>query len=126
MSYAQYIKQIGRGMNGARELPADDAERLCAAMLDGGVPELELGAVLLALRMKTESLSELLGFHQAQQDLEAKTAAAWIRKALQGGVALPLPIVNQLACCLYGSGYCADFNEAKAIIAVELRSPLVA
>ena len=60
------------------------------------------------------------------QEMEAKATAAWIRKALQGGVALPLPIVNQLACCLYGSGYCADFNEAKAIIAVELRSPLVA
>jgi anthranilate phosphoribosyltransferase len=325
MSYAHYLKEIGRGMNGARELPPEDAQRLYAAMLDGGVPELELGAILLALRMKSESLSELLGFHQAlservarlhsptgkartvvvptyngarsqpnlmplvvlllqrlgvpvlvhgtldgngrvasalvfrelgvlpcltltqaqdaldqkglafvptallspglanllslrqrlgvrntahtlakiidpfegaglrlvcmthpdylqkmrdlflatgelallmrgtegeayanpskrprielyrdgamqvlfeqehmtpqpqaPQDLEAKAAAAWIRKALQGGVALPLPIVNQLACCLYGSGYCADFNEAKAIIAVELRSPLLA
>ncbi len=61
----------------------------------------------------------------ALQNLEAKATAAWIRECLQGGVALPLPILNQLACCLYGSGYCADFNEAKAIIAVELRSPLV-
>lgn len=323
MSYAQYIKEIGRGMNGSRELPPEEAERLYAAMLDGGVPELELGAILLALRMKTESLNELLGFHQALSarvarlrppggkarpvvvptyngarsqpnlmplvvlllqrlgvpvlvhgtlegngrvasalvfrelgvppcatltqaqdaldqkglafvptallsaslanllalrqrlgvrntahtlakiidpfggaglrlvcmthpdylqrmrelflatgelalvmrgtegeayaspnkrprielyrdgavqvlfeqehmtpqaqapgELEAKATAAWTRKALQGGVALPLPILNQLACCLYGSGHCADFNQAKAIIAVELRSPL--
>lgn len=325
MSYARYIKEIGRGMHGSRELPPEDAQQLYAAMLDGGVPDLELGAILLALRMKTESLNELLGFHQAlservarlrpptgkarpvvvptyngarsqpnlmplvvlllqrlgvpvlvhgtldgngrvasafvfrelgvlpcvtltqaqdaldqkglafvptallsaglanllalrqrlgvrnsahtlakiidpfgggglrlacmthpdylqkmrelflatgelalvmrgtegeayanpnkrprielyrdgaaqvlfeqehmmpqaqaPQDLEAKATAAWIRKALQGGAALPLPIVNQLAGCLYGSGYCADFNQAKAIIAVELRSPLVA
>ena len=325
MSYARYIKEIGHGSSGARELPAEDAQQLYSAMLDGGVPDLELGAILLALRMKTESLSELLGFHQAlservarlhppagrsrtvvvpsysgarsqpnlmplvvlllqrlgvpvlvhgtlegngrvasalvfrelgvlpcltltqaqdaldrdglafvptallssglanllalrqrlgvrssahalaksidpfggeglrlvcmacpddlqrmrelflatgelallmrgtedeayadpnqrprielyrdgavqllfeqehlvrqvqpPQALEAKASAEWIRRALQGGVALPLPIVNQLACCLYGSGYCADFNEAKAVIAVELRSPFVA
>jgi len=321
MSYARYIKEIGRGAKGSRELTVDDARQLYAAMLDGGVPELELGAVLLALRMKTESLSELLGFHQAlservtrlrpragrartllvpsyngarsqpnlmplvvlllqrlgvpvlvhgtlegngrvasalifreldllpcltltqaqdaldqdglafvptallssglahllalrqrlgvrntahtlvkmidpfagaglrlvcmthpdylqrarelflatgevalvmrgtegeayanpnkrprielyrdgaaqllfeqehmtpqaapPQELEAKATATWIRKALQGSVALPQPIVNQLACCLYGSGYCTDLNEAKAVVAVELRS----
>lgn len=323
MSYAHYIKEIGRGAKGSRELSPEDARQLYAAMLDGGVPDLELGAILLALRMKTESLSELLGFHQAlservarlrppggrarsvviptyngargqpnlmplvalllqrlgvpvlvhgtlegngrvssaavfrelgvlpcatltqaqdrldrnglafvstallspglasllalrqrlgvrnsahtlakildpfggdglrlvcmthpdylqrmrelflatgeralvmrgtegeayanpnkrprielyrdgavqvlfeqehmaqqaelPQDLEAKATAAWIHKALQGGVALAQPIVNQLACCLYGSDHCADFNAAKAVIAVELRSTI--
>ena len=34
-------------------------------MLDGGVPELELGAILIALRVKSESLPELLGFYNA-------------------------------------------------------------
>ena len=34
-------------------------------MLDGGVPELELGAILIALRLKSESLPELLGFYRA-------------------------------------------------------------
>ena len=321
MSYTHYIKEIGRGAKGSRELSPEDARKLYAVMLDGGVPDLELGAILLALRMKTESLGELLGFHQAlservarlrppgdrarsvviptyngargqpnlmplvalllqrlgvpvlvhgtlegngrvasaavlrelgvlpcatltqaqdtldrnglafvptallspglasllalrqrlgvrnsahtlakildpfggaglrlvcmthpdylqrmrelflatgeralvmrgtegeayanpnkrprielyrdgamqvlfeqehmapqaglPQDLEAKATAAWIHKALQGGVALPRPIVDQLACCLYGSDHCADFNAAKAVIAVELRS----
>ena len=55
-------------------------------------------------------------------ELEPRATAALIRSYLDGTVKLPLPIVNQLACCLYGSGYTADFNEAKAIIAVEARS----
>ena len=55
-------------------------------------------------------------------ELEPRATAALIRTYLDGTAKLPLPIVNQLACCLYGSGYTNDFNEAKAIIAVEARS----
>lgn len=317
MNFANYIREIGRGAHGSRDLSIADAEQLYAAMLDGGVPELELGAIVLALRMKTESMSELIGFYnaicarlyrlgapsgkprpvvipsysgtrkqpnlmplvalllerfgvpvlmhgtldgggrsasayvlrelgvlpcatlgQAQQaldagrvafvptavlspglagllalrnrlgvrnsahtlaklidpfagegmrlvgvthpdylqklrefflatgesallmrgtegeafanprkrpriehyeagacatlfeeeyvtsaavaaDIDVKTTAEWTRKALKGAVSLPLPIVNQLACCLYGARYCADFNQAKAIVALE-------
>ena len=43
MSYAQYIKEIGRGAEGSRDLSGDDAKQLYAAMLDGGVPDLEMG-----------------------------------------------------------------------------------
>ncbi len=317
MNFANCIREIGRGAHGARDLSVTDAEQLYAAMLDGGVPELELGAIALALRMKTESVSELIGFYsavsarlyrleappgkprpvvipsyngtrkqpnlmpliarllerfgvpvlmhgtldgggrsasayvlrelgvlpcatlgQAQQaldagrvvfvptavlspglagllalksrlgvrnsahtlaklidpfggagvrlvgvthpdylqklhdffaatgerallmrgtegeafanprkrpriefheaglctvlfeeermatavetcDIDVKATAAWIEKALKGAVPLPLPIVNQLACCLYGSRYAEDFNQAKAIVAIE-------
>jgi len=62
MSFAHYIKQIGRGTEGAGELSEQDAYQLFGAMLDGGVPELELGAILLALRVRSEALSELIGF----------------------------------------------------------------
>lgn len=65
MNYAQIIREIGRGAHGAHELGIEEAQRLFAAMLDGGVPELELGGILLALRMKTESVNELTGFAQA-------------------------------------------------------------
>ncbi|MBI2276294.1 MAG: DNA-binding protein YbiB [Dechloromonas sp.] len=65
MSYAQFIKEIGRGAEGARDLPLDDARQLYAAMLDGGVPDLELGAIILGLRVKGESLDEMLGFLSA-------------------------------------------------------------
>jgi len=65
MSYAQYIKEIGRGAQGARDLSSDDARQLYAAMLDGGVPDLELGAIILGMRVKGESLDEMLGFMAA-------------------------------------------------------------
>ena len=65
MSYAAYLKEVGRGERGARDLPFEEAKKLFGAMLDGGVPDLELGALLIALRFKTESLTELLGFHAA-------------------------------------------------------------
>ncbi len=65
MSYTNVLKEIGRGERSARDLPFDEAKKLFGAMLDGGVPDLELGAILIALRFKTESLTELLGFHAA-------------------------------------------------------------
>jgi anthranilate phosphoribosyltransferase len=65
MSFAQVLKEIGRGGKGSRDLSVEEAHQLFGAMLDGGVPELELGGLLLALRVKTESVSELLGFSQA-------------------------------------------------------------
>lgn len=68
MSYSQYIKEIGRGAEGSRDLSSDDAQHLYAAMLDGGVPDLELGAVILGLRVKGESLDEMLGFLAAADE----------------------------------------------------------
>lgn len=61
------IKEIGRGTKGARDLPEADAEQLFEAMLQGSVPDLELGAILLALRIKGESDDELIGFCRAMQ-----------------------------------------------------------
>lgn len=65
MSFAHYIKEIGGGADGCGDLSEQDAYHLFGAMLDGGVPELELGAIMLALRLKSASLAELLGFNSA-------------------------------------------------------------
>jgi anthranilate phosphoribosyltransferase len=59
---AHFIKEIGRGQKGARSISRDDARLLYAAMLDARVPDIELGALLLALRIKGESVDELAGF----------------------------------------------------------------
>lgn len=67
LSLPALIKEIGRGAKGARDLSADEAEALFAAMLSGQVPDLELGAILLSLRIKGESDGELLGFCRAMQ-----------------------------------------------------------
>ncbi len=71
MSYAPFIKEIGRGPKGSKPLTVDQAESLFGDMMDGRVPDLELGAIILSLRIKAESLEELLGFQRA---LDARTA----------------------------------------------------
>lgn len=65
MMYACYIKEIGRGKDSIRNLSEDEAYHLYSAMLDGGVPDIELGAILLALRMKGETAPEIIGFQRA-------------------------------------------------------------
>lgn len=62
MNYAQLIRELGRGKTGARDLTHDEARQLYGAMLDGGVAELELGAICIALRIKGESADEMSGF----------------------------------------------------------------
>ncbi|WP_374662819.1 DNA-binding protein YbiB [Inhella sp.] len=61
------IKHIGRGARGAGDLSREQAAALFGAMLDGEVPELQLGAIVLALRMKGEAVAELQGFADALQ-----------------------------------------------------------
>lgn len=70
MEFATIIKEIGRGTKGARPMTRDQAETLFGAILDGKVPDMELGAILLALRVKGETAEELLGFKHA---LDART-----------------------------------------------------
>lgn len=64
-SCAPFIKEIGRGKDGARGLPREQAKTLFSAILRGDVSDFELGAVLIALRVKGESNDELIGFLQA-------------------------------------------------------------
>ena len=65
MSYSAFIKRIGRGGEGASDLLEEEAYQLFSAMLDDGVSDLELGAIVLAMRMKSESAQEMLGFYTA-------------------------------------------------------------
>lgn len=59
------IRAIGRGAHGARDLDRVRAREMFAAMLDGEVADLELGAILVAMRIKGEALPETLGFLDA-------------------------------------------------------------
>lgn len=65
MNYANVIRELGRGSEGARDMPTEEARQLYAAILDGGVPELELGAIAIALRVKGETVGEMVGFMSA-------------------------------------------------------------
>ena len=62
---AALIRTIGGGPHSRRDLPVENAQALFAAMLADEVPALELGAILVALRLKGESLAETQGFMRA-------------------------------------------------------------
>ena len=62
---AQYIKEIGRGRDNARALSRDDAHLMWTALLEDRIADLEVGAILLAMRIKGESVDELAGFLDA-------------------------------------------------------------
>jgi anthranilate phosphoribosyltransferase len=87
MLCAAIIKEIGRGKDGARSLTRDQAYALWCAILAGEVSDLELGAVLLALRVKGESLEELSGF------LDATHAAMTLMPLPVSGAKSLVPVV---------------------------------
>ncbi len=64
---AQYIKEIGRGRDNARALSRDDARTVWGALLDGRIAELEVGAILMAMRIKGEAVEEIAGFLEATE-----------------------------------------------------------
>ena len=72
---ARWIREIGRGPHAARPLDRAAARELGSAMLAGGVPPLELGAILIAYRIKGETLEELAGFMSAVEDATARLAS---------------------------------------------------
>jgi hypothetical protein len=67
MGISQYIKEIGRGKDGARALNRSQATDLFGQVLDGSVTDLEVGAFCLAMRIKGETADEMAGFLDATQ-----------------------------------------------------------
>jgi anthranilate phosphoribosyltransferase len=68
MQLLQTIKHLAQGPGQVQDLSEDEAYQLFSAMLDSGLNDLELGALLIALRMKGESAGELLGFNRAMTE----------------------------------------------------------
>ena len=65
MGISQYIREIGRGKDGARSLTRMQAADLFGQVLDGAVTDLEIGAFCLAMRIKGETPQEMAGFLDA-------------------------------------------------------------
>ncbi|WP_394515434.1 DNA-binding protein YbiB [Pantoea sp. SGAir0215] len=84
MELNKIIKEVGRGKNHARDIDFDSAVALYGAMLDGSVPDLEMGSILIALRIKGEGEAEMRGFYQAMQ-------VRMLR--LQAPAGRPMPVV---------------------------------
>ena len=65
MAISQYLKEIGRGKDGARALSREQAADLFGQVLDGTVTDLEVGGFCLAMRIKGETPTEMAGFLDA-------------------------------------------------------------
>lgn len=66
--FAQFIRIIGKGKNGARSLSYEEAYQAFSMILKNEVLNVQLGAFLMLLRVKEESVDELAGFVQATRD----------------------------------------------------------
>jgi len=65
MNISAYLRRVARGKNGAESLSRQEAADVLAALLQPGADSLQLGAFLIAERMKGESSEELAGFVDA-------------------------------------------------------------
>ncbi|HID8743736.1 TPA: DNA-binding protein YbiB [Enterobacter mori] len=113
MDYRKIIKEVGRGKNHARDLDQETAHALYTHMLNGDVPELELGGILIALRIKGEGEAEMRGFYDAMQ---AKTMR------LTPPVTKPMPIVIP---SYNGARKQANLTPLLAILLNKLGFPVV-
>lgn len=113
MDYRKIIKEVGRGKNHARDLDVDTARALYTHMLNGEVPELEMGGILIALRIKGEGEAEMLGFYDAMQQQTMR---------LTPPVAKPMPIVIP---SYNGARKQANLTPLLAILLNKLGFPVV-
>ncbi|MEN9903790.1 MAG: DNA-binding protein YbiB [Pseudomonadota bacterium] len=87
MAISHYLKEIGRGKDGARSLDRAQAADLFGQLLDGSVSDLELGAFCIAMRVKGETQEEMAGFLDAIAERTARVPTG-------GHVAVVLPSYN--------------------------------
>ena len=94
MSIGHYIKEIGRGKDGARALSREQAADLFGQVLDGSVTDLEIGAFCLAMRIKGETPAEMAGFldatHQRLQLIPAGQRPVVVIPSYNGARKLPV------------------------------------
>jgi anthranilate phosphoribosyltransferase len=93
MGISQYIKEIGRGKQGARSIGREQAADLFAQILDGTVTDLEIGAFCLAMRIKGETAEEMAGFldaARARLNLIPGTDAVVVLPSYNGARRLPV------------------------------------
>ena len=63
--FAQFVRILGKGKRGARNLTREEARDAMGMLLDGQAEESQLGAFLMLLRHKEESAEEMAGFAEA-------------------------------------------------------------
>ncbi len=62
LSMDQMIAKIGKGLKGAKDLTWEEAKFSLSAIIEGEATDTQVGAFLMAMRIKTESIGELAAF----------------------------------------------------------------
>jgi anthranilate phosphoribosyltransferase len=106
MGISQYLKVIGRGKVGARNLPRNQATDLMGQVLDGTASDLEVGAFCIAMRVKGETPEEMAGFldavHERLEMLPASASPLVVLPSYNG--ARKLPVLTPLLALLLARG----------------------
>lgn len=66
--FAQYIQFLGKGRRGARDMTQQEAEQAMAMMLKGQAEPAQIGAFLMLMRVKEETVAEMAGLVQASRE----------------------------------------------------------
>lgn len=69
--FAPYVRILGKGRRGSRSLTRAEARHAMSMILAGEVEPVQLGALLMLLRVKEETPDELAGFVDAVRDQSA-------------------------------------------------------
>ncbi len=103
--FAEFVRILGKGKRGARDLTREEARQAMGMLLDGQVEDTQLGAFLMLLRHKEESAAELAGFTEAvRQRLQAPAIAVDLDWPSYAGKKRHLPWHLLAARCLAANG----------------------
>ncbi|EWC40106.1 glycosyl transferase family protein [Stutzerimonas stutzeri] len=103
--FAVYVRILGKGKRGARDLTRDEAREAMGMLLDGKVEDAQLGAFLMLLRHKEESAEELAGFTDAVRErVQAPPIAVDLDWPSYAGKKRHLPWYLLAAKCLAANG----------------------
>ncbi|AVB15353.1 MULTISPECIES: glycosyl transferase family protein [Pseudomonas syringae group] len=103
--FATFVRILGKGKRGARNLTREEAREAMGMLLDEKVEDTQLGAFLMLLRHKEESPEELAGFTEAVRErLNAPAIQVDIDWPTYAGKKRHLPWYLLAAKCLAQNG----------------------
>lgn len=103
--FAQFVRILGKGKRGARNLSREEAREAMGMLLDGKAEDTQLGAFLMLLRHKEESAEEMAGFAEAVRErLQAPAIAVDLDWPSYAGKKRHLPWFLLAAKALANSG----------------------
>ena len=127
MGISHYIKEIGRGKDGARSLSREQAADLFGQVLDGHVTDLEVGAFCLAMRIKGETAAEMAGFLDATRPRTALQGTADLAPVVLPSYngARKLPVLTPLLALLLAHRGLPVLLHSAATDSVRVHAPTV-